>query len=811
LSVKAQLAQWFDEALRLHHCGKFQEAIPLYKKIDKLDPENPIVLQNLGLALVQTGGVDRGLHCLDRAEINSPNSPDIPFNKAIVLFNLGRPNEALTSLVRAISIEPDFREALETRASILFQLGEFNEALTVYASMINKWPKLPELYNYKATCLGRLGRFDEAFETFERSLELAPLDANTYVNRANILFEQSRFNEALADYDKSIKLGCTDPTVYINKASALAELELTEDAIECLNVDLQIEDNAETLCRKAAVLAQLGEFEEASLSYDRALAVDQTDAKIYIEAGMLQAKLGHLWKANNLYQLGLALTPDDSLIHECLGRLHAARGSHEEAAQHFEKAVELDPKSASATASLLQKLTEFCDWDRAGEIAARMDHFNKQAIIENHSNCEDPFDFIARCDDQSAILELTQAYCQKFSSSKKIIEPELRRSRVKVRSDKLKLGYVTSDLADSHPVGQLIASLFGLHNREKFEVGTFSFGRNFGGEIRDRVARESDFFEDLSNLSTGAAVQAINRTHVDLLIDLNGHTAGSNMEIFARRPAPVQVSFLGYTGTTGADFMDYIILDEISVPPDQGINFTENIVYLPHTFLLNDYTQFDFTGPASRVESGLSEENFVFCSFNAPHKIEPVMFSSWINILHEVPSSVLWLLESNKQTETNLKKQAIKLGIDADRLVFAPRVDKTAHLARIAMANLALDTRIFGGHATTADALWAGVPVLSLLGTHFASRAASSILSSVGLSELITYSLEEYQRTAIYLAKHADKLENIREKLASNKGSAPLFDTPRYVKNLERAYEKIWASSFQKAPAKILKVEEGPV
>jgi protein O-GlcNAc transferase len=307
-----------------------------------------------------------------------------------------------------------------------------------------------------------------------------------------------------------------------------------------------------------------------------------------------------------------------------------------------------------------------------------------------------------------------------------------------------------------------------------------------------QIQRDCDKFVDIISLSRTEAAQRIYRDQVDILVDLKGYTKDTRLAICALRPAPVQVSYLGFPGTTGADFIDYIITDKIVTPEEHAPYYSEKFVYLPHCYQVNDNTQPIANKAWKKKDFGIPENSFVFCSFNRSYKIDPVMFDVWMRILQQVPESVLWLLFSNKTAEENLRREAVDRGVQSERLISARMLPKDAHLARLRCSDLALDTRIVNGHTTTSDALWAGVPVITLQGGHFASRVSSSALSAIGLPELITHSLEEYEALAVQLAHNPAELQELRQRLARNRLVTPLFDTPRFVRNLESAYKEMW-------------------
>ena len=311
------------------------------------------------------------------------------------------------------------------------------------------------------------------------------------------------------------------------------------------------------------------------------------------------------------------------------------------------------------------------------------------------------------------------------------------------------------------------------------------------------------------DLSDREAAKQIHEDQVDILVDLMGHTGDSRLAICAYRPAPVQVTYLGYPGGTGAGFFNYLIADKIVIPEEHTPFYRENLVYMPHSYQANDHSQIIAEKIWKRSNLGLPENGFVFCSFNQPYKIEPVMFDVWMSILKQVTGSVLWLLCRNRRAEENLKREADLRGVSPSRLIFAQELSKGEHLSRQKLADLFLDTRIVNGHTTTSDALWAGVPVITLMGGHFASRVSASLLKAVGLSGLITHSLDEYEAVAVRLALNRSELRSTRQTLSRNRLIEPLFDTRRFAENLEKAYKEMWRIYLNgESPRRII-VKEG--
>ncbi|MEK7223639.1 MAG: hypothetical protein AAB156_05145, partial [Pseudomonadota bacterium] len=361
----------------------------------------------------------------------------------------------------------------------------------------------------------------------------------------------------------------------------------------------------------------------------------------------------------------------------------------------------------------------------------------------------------------------------------------------KTPKPRLQIGYLSADLRQ-HPVACLIAELFELHDRSRVEVVAYSIGADDGSDLRKRLVSACDRFVDLTALSYVEAACAIHKDGIDLLVDLQGYTRLARTPILALRPAPIQVNWLGYPGTMGAEFMDYIITDRFISPPDHAPFFSEKLVSLPDCYQINDRTRQIARKAPTRRACGLPARGFVFCCFNSTNKIMAPVFDVWMRLLRAVEGSVLWLLEANSGTIANLRREASVRGVAPDRLVFAPRASLENHLARHRLADLFLDTVPYNAHVTASDALWAGLPVLTCSGETFASRVAGSLLTAIRLPELITASLSEYETRALQLARNPSELAGLRERLSKNRLTTPLFDSERFTRHLERAYRMMW-------------------
>jgi len=420
-----------------------------------------------------------------------------------------------------------------------------------------------------------------------------------------------------------------------------------------------------------------------------------------------------------------------------------------------------------------------CDWsDFAGSCAQLL------GAVDQGRAAALPFQLLATPASPEQQLLVARLYAaRKFGAAR---TPLWRGERYAHR--RIRVAYLSADLRD-HPITALTAGLFERHDRTRFETVAISFKSDSHNQVRARLSALFDRFIDASRMSDLGVARLVRELEIDIAVDLNGHTEGSRPNVFAWRPAPVQVNYLGYAATLGAPAWDYIVADRFVIAESEHGHYDEKVVYLPGSFMVNDSGRNISARTPSRAEAGLPENGFVFCCFNNSFKITPDVFDVWMRLLGGVAGSVLWLSASNATAVVNLRREAERRGVAPDRLIFAPRVPLNEdHLARLRLADLFVDTLYYNAHATAADALWAGVPVLTCPGATFASRVAGSLLGAVGLPELVTNSLEGYEALALRLARDPVCLAALRQQLARNRDLAPLFDTDRFTRNIEAAY-----------------------
>ncbi len=549
----------------------------------------------------------------------------------------------------------------------------------------------------------------------------------------------------------------------------------------------------------------LGRTERAVAAYRRAVELKPDHAESHYNMGNALQEMDRVGEAVAAFRRAVSLKPDHANAWHNLGNALQNRGETAEAITAYHRALANKPDHSAAFAAVVHQLQHACDFEAVARLVPKLDLRTSADMAEGRRPDETPFVHLTRHQDMERNLALARAWSAdvavRMADGPRFFHPPGGAER-----RKLTVGYLSGDFRN-HPVAHLVGSLFDRHDRDRFRVIGYSFGRDDGMGYREPIRRGCDDFVDLRSMDHGAAATRIHQDGVDILVDMMGHTRGNRLEICALRPAPIQVLYLGYPGTSGADFIDYIIADATVLPLDHARWYTEKAVYLPDTYLPTNDRQPVADRSPGRAACGLPENGFVFCSFNQPYKIEPVLFDVWMRLLRQVPGSVLWLRAKDPLGRENLWKAAEARGVRRDRLIFAKRIPgRDAHLARHGLADLALDTRVFNGHSTTSDALWAGVPVVTLLGGHFASRGAASVLKAAGLPDLIARGPSEYEALARSLAMDPGRYRTVRKRLAENRRTAPLFDGDRYVRHLEKGFRQMWEIHRSGAPPRPITV-----
>ncbi len=772
------------------------EAAQLLGRAAALLPNDSSAHNNYGNVLRDLGRHVSALSCYERALAIQPDYADAHYNRAVVLQELGRPVEALENYDRAIALKRDYASAWNNRGATLRALGRLDEALASHERAIAIRTDYAEAHNNRGVALQELARLDEALVSYDRAIALRPQHAEAHSNRGAVLRKLERFEEALESYDRAIAMRPDYPEAYNGRGVVLKELERFEDALASYDRAIAIKpDYTEACTNRGAALRGLRRYAEALASLERALQIDPCHADAYANQGAVLTELKSFREALASYDRALALKEDLAGYVAQGFILHELKRS-EEAVAAYRRALALAPDGGFLLGALRHVRMQLCDWT---ELDGDMERIT--AGIESDRPIARPFNVLSLIDSPRLQRKASEIMARiEFSPRRKPV-PLISHSR----HDRIRLGYFSADL-HNHAVTVLTAELFESHDRSRFDITAFSLGANVRDESRKRIEPAFERFLWLGAQSDREVVELSRRMEIDIAVDLGGYTGDARPRIMALRAAPIQVSYLGYLGTMGADFMDYLIADPVIVPPEAREHYSEKIAYLP-SYQVNDTKRAIADKTFTRAELGLPETGFVFCCFNASYKITPDVFGGWMRALAAVPDSVLFLLGGNAVTERNLRQAAASHGVSPQRLVFGGRLGSAEYLARYRAADLFLDTSPYNAGTTASDALFAGLPVLTRIGNSFAARVAASVLTAVGLPELIAGDGAEYEHLAVELATRPERLATIRRKLAENRASCALFDTPTLTRKLESLYTRMYERHLAGLPPDHLEAE----
>lgn len=765
----------------LAQSGRMADAAELLERVAARSPQDAAAHNNYGNVLRSLGRYGKALTSYDRAIATRADYADAHYNRGVTLQDLKQYTQALESYDRALELQPGYASAWNNRGAALRALERKDEALASYERAIAVRPDYAEAHNNRGVAQQELGRLDEALTSYDRALALRPQYAEAHNNRGSALQKRLRFEEALAAYDQALTCQSNYPEAHNGRGVVLTNLERLEEALA--SFDRAIADRpdyAEAYSNRGAALRTLKRYAEALASCERALQIDPRCIDGHINLGAAFIDLKSFNDALACYERALALRQDVPGYVAQGSVLHELKRS-EEAVASYQRALAIDPDAGFVLGTLRHLRMQICDWTDYDADVARI-----ATGIEQGRAMTRPFNALSLLDSPALHRKASEIAVQEFCTPRHRLPPMTRHPR----HDRIRLGYFSADL-HSHAVTVLTAELFETHDRSKFELSAFSLGANVRDNTRTRIEPAFDRFLWVGAQSDYEIAELSRRLGIDIAVDLGGYTGDSRPRIMALRAAPIQVSYLGYLGTMGGDFMDYLVADPIIVPPAARAHYSEKLAYLP-SYQANDTKRIVADKVFTREELGLPPSGFVFCCFNASYKITPELFASWMRILAAVPDSVLFLVAGNTLTERNLRKEAASRGISPQRLVFGARVAPADYLARYRAADLFLDTSPYNAGTTASDALWVGLPVLTCIGDSFAARVAASVLTAAGLPELITPDRSQYERLAIELATRPERLAAVRRKLVDNRSSCALFDTPRITRNLEELYTRMY-------------------
>jgi protein O-GlcNAc transferase len=801
-----------QQAMALHRAGRLAEAEALYRQVLQLAPNQVDALHLVSVIASQLGQHSLAVELADRAILVHPGVAELHSTRGNALVALRQYSQALSSFDNAVRLKPDFVEAHCDRGNMLYALQRYPEAAESFDRAIHLRPEFAGAHSNRGIALNALGQYQAAIESFDQAILLQPDYPEAHFNRGIALYSLHQYQAALDSLDRAILHRPDYAEAYSVRGSALNELHQDHAAVESFDHALRLNPNdAAAYGNRANALLALRQYRAAIESCDRAIQLNPGFAEAWNNRGSSFYALREYPQAEQDFNQCIRLKPDFAEAHNNLGTVLFERQQYQAALDAIDRAILLDPNVAepySNRGNVLQYLQRYPlalesftkamqldpDCDYAGGMRLHMKRF-----LCDWENLE------AECTQLEARMDRNQKAATPFLTLNIVSSPARQKKAAEIfvhdrypvpsdatpiphrpQRDKIRIGYFSADF-HQHAVCVQMIDLFERHDHSKFEILAFSFGPDAKDEMNRRVSAAMDQFLDVRSLSDREVVELSRKLEVDIAVDLMGFTEHFRLGIFARRAAPIQVNYLGYPGTIGADYIDYLIADSTLIPEASQPHYSEKIVYMPDSFQANSRNPIS-EKHYTRSEQGLPEQGFIFCCFNNSYKIGPATFAIWMRILQQVEGSVLWLLAGNPLTNANLRQQAAQHGIAPERLFFAQHLPLLEHLSRQRVADLFLDTLPFNAGATASPALWAGLPVLTCIGETFAGRMGASLLRTIGLPELITTAEQAYEALAVELAHDPERLRDLRERLDRNRLTAPLFDTARFTRNLEAAY-----------------------
>ncbi len=747
-----------EQARFLHREGRLAEAGERYERHLAQRPRDIEALLGSGVLATQRGDFAGAVRWLEIAVSIDPGRAAAHCYLGLALHRLGRSEEALDSFDRALSLQPDLPEAHLNRGVALQTLERHADALASYEQALRAKPAYAKAHNNRGNALRSLGRHAEALACYATALTLIPSYAEAHYNRGTVLAALGRWEEARQAYEGAIALQPDFPQAHLNLGVALHELR-----------------------RLAA----------AQASFSRALDLSPEFAAAYLNRGNVARDAMDDAAALADYERAIELEPDAAPAYANRGHVFQERGDYAAAVASYEQALARDSTFKYLSGKRIHAKLQICDWDGLSADLAML-----AAEITGGEAVADPATLLALTDSTELQRRAAEIWVREECPPDDTLGPFApRRARRRIR-----LGYFSPDFRE-HPVSILTAGLYEMHDRSRFEVFAFSFGPDTGDAMRRRLECAFEHFIDVRAMADAEIAALARQLEIDIAVDLAGFTQDCRTRIFALRAAPLQLSYLGYLGTMGAPYIDYLIADETLVPAHDQEQYTEQILYLP-SYQANDSRRPIAARRYSRAEFGLPATGFVYCCFNASYKIAPEVFAAWMRILARVDGSVLFLYAESAAARDNLRREASRRGMAPERLVFGERLPAEENLARYRAADLFLDTLPQNAGTTASDALWAGLPLLTRRGRTFAGRVAASLLEAAGLPELIVSTVDEYEATAIALARGPERLAEFRLRLVGAHTQSRLFDTGAHTRALEAAFEEIHTRQLAGLPPK---------
>ena len=789
-------ANLLEQGIALHQAGHFAQAIQCYEVILAQSPEHPDALHLMGEALYRQGAIEAGLQTINRAIAQNPQA--IYFNtRGTVLLALQQYLLAEQDLKQAIKLAPNYLEAHINLSNVFRQNKDYKNAKRYADKALTFNKQSAAAWNSAGSIQMEQGKLADAIDCFDKALSF---DANCWLaakNKAVILCAQKKWSDALpllesvvanaTDYEACsllsrayIVLGAPDkaiaPFQTAMQGMTIAERQIYFESPDALPQLFAICD--------ALTVSKL-RFSDAANLYQLAMEALPNHGLLLNNLAVAQFNQALFDKSTEVLFKLLEIEPANVQARTNLGVSLIMLDRSEEAIAQFKIALEYEPNFLAAAGWMIGEKNRICDWE--GMLALRE---KVASLLDNPNNTQSVNSFIllSNYDNPAKFLQWSRRNSKENFANLGITTRPM--SGIGRQHKRIRVGYFSVDFRN-HPVSHLTAPLFGLHDRNQFEIWVYSYGPDDGHPVRARIKESTEHFVDLEHCSIEEMVARIRADEIDILMDLSGNTRGSRSQVLGHRPAPVQAQWLGFVGTMGSHYYDYTIADHFIAPKDADAYFEEKLVRMPYCFQINDTQRPPLDIGLTRAQCGLPADAFVFCDFNQSFKIQPEIFSAWVRILQQVPNSVLWLADGHADYLKNIRAEWQKAGLDLARLIIAPRVSVEQHVPRYQLADLFLDVFPYTSGTTASDALWAGCPLLALVGNTMVARMAGSLVQAADLPELISYSLDEYIQKAVYYATHTQELAVLRQRLITKRDQLPLFNTPRFVKDLENAYSQM--------------------
>ena len=759
--------------------GKLDDTVRCFEQVLEFRPDLTRTLNNLGNILRVLGRADEAIIKYEKAISIDPNFVEVYFNLGTTFQELGQLDNAVKHYKKAIKINSNYPEAYNNLGVVYKDLKDLDSAIHAYKMAIKLKSDYAEAHNNIGIVFREMGQLDDAAKSHETALKIFPDYAGAHNNLGIILIEDKQLEKAVERFEKSIAADINFIEAYNNLGSAHMELNHFDLSLENFQKALAINPNyVEAYNNLGRLYMHLGQLNEAVDYFKKSIKIDPNYEYAHNNLGLVYSDLGNLDESAKCYERAMTINPNYFEPCANYANLLTDLNDLDEALEKYKRAFELNPEAEYMQGNILHTKMRICDWDNFSN-----ELLDLESKINDGKKVIGPFQLMALIDDPGLQCKASEIYAQDKYPKNNFLPKINHYSKHK----KIRLGYFSADFRD-HPVAFLTAELYEIHDRKQFEVHAFSYGPNSEDKMNLRIKAGVDFFHDVRKMSHKEIAILSRSLEIDIAIDLSGTTQNSKTEVFAMSSAPIQTSYIGWLGTMGAEYYDYLIAAKGMIPVKNQKYFSEKIVYLP-TYQVNDSKESLPKSILSRKDLGLPEDNFVFCCFNNTYKITPKVFDSWARILKNVEKSVMMIYVANKLAQKNLVKEITNRGVDPKRIYFGEKLQRDEYLDRYRLADLFLDTFPYNAGTTASDALKMELPILTLNGNSFNSREAANIVNAVNLPEMIVESQDEYESLAVDLANNPKKFKIIKHKLVDNLANAPLYNTSLFAKNIELAYK----------------------